>query len=98
MKLTRNRLKRLIESQMLGTGKSWSYWLNLWSTQFSSPITEKFNEDIMDAQMNGDREKSQKLLRFRNAMQEYIAALQQLVLHGGGQVDDIYDDYQVNKK
>ena len=98
MKLTRKSLKRLIESQMLGTGKSWAYWLSLWSTQFSSPITEKFNEDIMDAQMAGDREKSQKLLRFRNAMQEYIAALQKLVLEEGGQVDDVYDDYQIDKK
>ena len=98
MKLTRSRLKRLIESQIPGSGKRWSFWLRLWSTQFSSPITEKFNEDIMNAQMNGDREKSQKLLRFRNAMQEYIAALQQLVLHEGGQVDDVYDDYQIDKK
>ena len=98
MKLTRNRLKRLIESQMPGTGKSWSYWLNLWSAQFSRPVSQKFNEDILNAQFDGDQEKAQKLLRFRNAMQEYIAALQQLVLDEGGQVDDVYDDYQVNKK
>jgi|TARA_R110001599_G_scaffold107106_2_gene269222 hypothetical protein len=98
MKMTRRKLRRLIESQRLNAGMNWSYWLNLWAGQFSSPISEKFNEDIMTAQMDGDREKTKKLLRFRNAMQEYIAALQQLVIHEGGQVDDAYDDYQIDKK
>ena len=98
MKITRKILKRLIESQVLESGVSWSYWLNLWDSQFSSPITEKFNKDIMAAQMDGDREKTKKLLRFRNAMQEYIAALQQLVLHEGGVVDDAYDNYRIGKK
>ena len=98
MKLSRKKLKRLIESQMLSTGEDWSFWLNLWTAQFSKPVSQKFNEDILNAQMDGDREKAQKLLRFRNAMQEYIAAMQQLVLDEGGQVDDVYDDYLTSKK
>jgi len=90
-------MRRLIESQMLEEN-NWSYWLDLWSTQFSIPISEKFNNDILNAQFDGDLETSKKLLRFRNAMQEYVAALQQLVLHEGGQVEDVYDDYQIDKK
>lgn len=98
MKLSRQKLKRLIESQMLGGEENWSFWLRIWTEQFSRPVSQKFNEDILNAQMDGDREKAQKLLRFRNAMQEYIAALQQLVLDEGGQVDDVYDDYLTSKK
>lgn len=97
MRLNRRQMRRLIESQMLEEN-NWSYWLDLWSTQFSIPISEKFNNDILNAQFDGDLETSKKLLRFRNAMQEYVAALQQLVLHEGGQVEDVYDDYQIDKK
>ena len=95
MKITRKQLKTLIESHYAGSSveSSWSYWLDRWQAQFADPIGTKFHHEAMST---SGPEKRKKLMRFRAAMQEYIAALQQLAIDEGGNVDDPYDDYNVN--
>ncbi len=96
MKLSRKQLRRLVNESMASDDQleqTWSYWLNRWQEQFADPIGSKFHNEAMSTH---DPKKRKKLMRFRGAMQEYIAALQQLVIDEGGTVDDPYDDYNIN--